>query len=420
VVFDLAREAIRAVPPEAAAAFGARGLARVAAVFDALQVLKVVYVPDPNSPYSRVRHEAGTVDLVQYPRQTLARRTGDCDDTSALVAALLGSVGIDTRLVDAPGHLFLLVDTGVHARNRVALSLDDHLSVVIDDGVWIPLETTAIDKGFTEAWKLGAEAYGSWAARGEVQSVAVAEAQSRYEPADLPGEAVTPVLDPAPLGALLAEDGAAIRSWREAYQSAHYLGAMESQVSGEALDELAHVYFLAGKLDSARVYLERALAGQPASARLHNNLAVTLAALGDLDGALAHFDSALETDASDPGLWLNLGLAHVAAGDSAGAEEPLAQGVERSGGFENACRLLGVSVRQEASREGTPRMSADEIRALLQAAARRVPRAPVKSVGGGAKPAPAPAVTPVKPGKLRVGATRSALPDIQNYLYWKE
>ena len=79
------------------------------------------------------------MDTVQYPRETLAKRAGDCDDTSVLVAALLENVGVPTQFVDVPGHLFLLVGTGIHERNRLALGLPEDLSVVSGDEVWIPL-----------------------------------------------------------------------------------------------------------------------------------------------------------------------------------------------------------------------------------------------------------------------------------------
>ena len=94
--------------------------------------------------------------------------------------------GLHLSLVDVPGHLFLLVDTGVHQRNRLALALDEGLTVIADDEVWIPLESTAIGKGFAEAWRLGAEGYASWASRGRLTLVDVTTAQERYQPGDSP------------------------------------------------------------------------------------------------------------------------------------------------------------------------------------------------------------------------------------------
>lgn len=86
------------------------------------------------------------MDTIHYPFQTLERLSGDCDDTTVLLASLLGNVGVNTRFVDAPGHIFLLVDTGLHPRNRAALGVDSSMTVVADEQLWLPLETTAVGR----------------------------------------------------------------------------------------------------------------------------------------------------------------------------------------------------------------------------------------------------------------------------------
>ena len=50
------------------------------------------------------------------------------------------------------------MSTDVHERNQLALSLEDSRYVIEDDEKYvIPLETTALSKGFTEAWRIGAD-----------------------------------------------------------------------------------------------------------------------------------------------------------------------------------------------------------------------------------------------------------------------
>src|SRR5262249_13199108 len=106
VVATVAREATRTVALMDAGTFGNRNVAFPSALCEALGRMGIAYVPDPNNPYETVSGATKAVDTVSYPRQTLARRTGDCDDTSVLYAALLENVGIRTELVDVPGHLF--------------------------------------------------------------------------------------------------------------------------------------------------------------------------------------------------------------------------------------------------------------------------------------------------------------------------
>ena len=414
-VESLAREAVRSVAP-AEATSGNRNIDFAAAIFDGAAAVGVTYVPDPNNPYSTISGTPKAVDTILYPRETLAKRSGDCDDTTVLLAALFGNVGIRTKFVDVPGHIFLLVSTDVHERNRLALGLDDSRYVIEDDEAWIPLETTALGKGFIEAWRIGAESYASWTSRGRVQLVDVGGAQERYEAGDLPGTSAGPALDVPKLQARIGADLREIASWRESFLAAQYVDARDSlKASPQAFNELGHVYYLAGRLDEARTTLERALAKEPDSPRTRNNLGAVYAAQGDLDRATEQFRAAATTGEGDAGIWLNLGLARYAAGDSVGAEEPMTRGVTLSGGYAEACALLGLAPEVEASREGTKRMSAEEARELLRGALRKVPR-PVPGAANAARRAPKP-----KAWTSRVAGSRSGEQmDLADVLYWKQ
>src|SRR6185436_11721569 len=136
----LARQAGRLTLELEGNPFGNRNVAFAAAVTDALAELGVAYVPDPTNPFSTISATPHAVDTIHYPYQTLDRLSGDCDDTTVLMASLLGNVGVNTRFVDLPGHIMLLVHTGLHERNRSALGADSTMIVISDEQVWIPLE----------------------------------------------------------------------------------------------------------------------------------------------------------------------------------------------------------------------------------------------------------------------------------------
>src|SRR5205085_6747105 len=166
--------------------FGNRNVAFAAAITDALAELGVAYVPDPTNPFLSTSAPPHAVDTIHYPFQTLDRLSGDCDDTTVLTASLLGNLGVNTRFVDVPGHIFLLVDTGLHERNRSALGVDSTLMVIADQQVWIPLETTSLAKGFAQAWRDGADEIAGASLSDTVRTYDVTDAQSRYEPATPP------------------------------------------------------------------------------------------------------------------------------------------------------------------------------------------------------------------------------------------
>jgi tetratricopeptide (TPR) repeat protein len=414
VVESIAQGAVRALPA-AGRSSGNRNIDFTAAVFDAVENLGIAYVPDPNNPYTAISGTPKAVDTIFYPRETLARGAGDCDDTSVLLAALLGNVGIHTQFVDVPGHIFLLVSTDLHARNRLALGLDDSLTVIDDDEVWIPLETTALGKGFAEAWRIGAESYAGWASRGRVERIDVGAAQSRYEPGWLPDPATTPALDAGRLATRLGADLGAIAAWREAHLDQRFAGLRDSlEASPAALNEVARVCFLAGRMDDAGVALARALEREPGSARTLNNLGALDACRGDLERAAQRFQAAGGLEPGDAGIWLNLGLARYLAGDSTGAREPLDRGITLSGGYAQACALLGLAPEEPTSRGGATRMSAAEARELLKSALKKVPR----PATGAREPARRPGRT--RPWTSRVAGGRSAdRAELADLVYWK-
>ncbi len=265
----LAREATRVAGLHSREAYGNRNLAFVAALVDALEQLGVVYVPDPNNPFDAISRSAEAVDSIRYPFQTLETRTGDCDDTTVLLAALCANVGIATQVVDAPGHVFLLIDTGLHERRRMALRVDEGLSVVADEEVWIPIETTRVGQGFTEAWRRGAEAWAGWNARGQLSLVDVSASQARYEPVVPPGERRTLVLDDGRLDSLLARDAASLTEWREAWALERFGDPQRKAASAGALEEVARVTWEGGDFAGARALLEQALAVITAIGRGH-------------------------------------------------------------------------------------------------------------------------------------------------------
>jgi hypothetical protein len=336
----LARSAARSAVRDERNAFGNRNLAFAAAITDALATLGIAYVPDPNNPFSAISQTPHAVDTIHYPHETLERRAGDCDDTSVLMAALLENVGVSTSFVDAPGHLFLLVDTGLHERHRFALGVDESRYVVRDEAVWIPLETTALGRGFAESWRLGAEAYAGLGARDSVALVDVAEAQSRFEPVEPPGARRLVVPDSAQLQARLERDARAIAALREGFWSTRPGTEPGAAPTPQAQDQLAQVYFEARRFDQARSRLEEVVRMDPRSARPRNNLAVVLAAQGDLARAASECEAALAADREDPGIWLNLGLIRSAAGDSARARQAMAEARARAGSVDRLCDIL--------------------------------------------------------------------------------
>ena len=418
----LAREAVRSLDQDVVKDLPSRNIRYAAAIFNAVGVVGVSYVPDPHNPYSAMSETPRAVDTIHYPRETLESRGGDCDDTSVLMASLLANVGVRTQMVDVPGHVFLLLDTGIHERNRLAMGMDENLYVVSGDAIWIPLETTALGKGFAEAWRLGAEEYWSWSGRDRLALVDVSTAQRLYASAEFADPPTIVALDEELVRGHVSEDAEVVRGWREEYVAARYEHVREDlAVSPSASNQLAHIYYLGGSIEKARETLEVVLEADPNSALAHNNIAVAYTAAGDYEAALQHCMAAVDSEPDDPGIWLNLGILRYASGEAGGAESALSEGLARCDGFEDACRLLGLQVADDSSRAAAAALTSEEVRALLREVLLQLP-APEIAVGETVAPSAEPEVLePPRPIRLRVAAARAEeRMELADHLYWKQ
>ena len=122
---------------------------------DAMGRYGINYVEDPRSPFSEVHGAQQAVDTVRFPRQTLYYRSGDCDDTSALLASLYEAAGLDTAIVTTPGHVMIAVDTQEPVSNAWMFETSGTMAIPHDGTLWIPVETTVVNRGFAVAWQEG-------------------------------------------------------------------------------------------------------------------------------------------------------------------------------------------------------------------------------------------------------------------------
>ncbi|MFP4013530.1 MAG: hypothetical protein ACLFVQ_05555, partial [Chitinispirillaceae bacterium] len=165
-------------------------LLNAAALFEALSEMGIMYVKDP-APSGSVM-----LDMVQYPAETMKLRSGDCDDLSVLYAALLSSVGIQTAFISYHDHVLVMFNTGIYRKNRMAISADTSLSVVHNGMVWIPVEATAIGKGFCKAWQLAASEFHQAIREGQrVSIIDLSKAWKVYPPVSYSRDVGDIVLD---------------------------------------------------------------------------------------------------------------------------------------------------------------------------------------------------------------------------------
>lgn len=149
----------------------------------ALDEHRCSYVVDPSSPYFELSRDQQAVDSVQFPRQTLQYRAGDCDDLSATYAALLESAGVPTAFITVPGHIYMALNLEMSPEQaRATFSRADDVIVSDDNGVWMPIETTLLKEGFLTAWAEGARTWRKHHEEGTAKIFTTRDAWKTYEP----------------------------------------------------------------------------------------------------------------------------------------------------------------------------------------------------------------------------------------------
>ena len=175
----LAAQAVRAA---GAPDLGNQDLLNGLALFESLKALGISYVKDPAMICG-----TAALDQVQYPRETLERLSGDCDDLAVLYASLLSSIGIPAAIISYADHVLVMFDTRIYVKNRYSLSADSTYTVSHNGTLWIPVETTMLKKGFVAAWQAASREFHTAIAEGQsISIIELEKAWKKYPPPPAP------------------------------------------------------------------------------------------------------------------------------------------------------------------------------------------------------------------------------------------
>lgn len=150
-------------------------------LFESLSDYGIKYVVDPASSYAEMSEDEFALDYLQFPTQTFTYRAGDCDDLSICYSALLEAVGTETAFVTVPGHIYVAFNSELEPDivRRTFLSPDDF--IFHDGKSWVPVEVTALQDGFLQAWQSGARQWREHSANDQAVLYPIREAWSLYE-----------------------------------------------------------------------------------------------------------------------------------------------------------------------------------------------------------------------------------------------
>ena len=259
------------------------------------------------------------IDTIYYPRELLTKKMGDCDDTTVLLASLFQSAGISTALVSVEGHIFIMFDTGINKAKRLIMSLSPGMYHLKGNNVWIPIETTLMGKTFIEAWEKGANLLMEFTNQEEIKIVDVSEAGQQYKP--IPIKTLEKIISkPEVLSCLYSQDMKQQEKTIAARQK-EYIISMEKKVkqypdSIKIRNELATTYSMTGNTTKAKQHYITILNQDTTNFGALNNMANVYFLEGKLDSAQNFYTRALvnaQTSKDSNGVYLNLGTLYAAA-----------------------------------------------------------------------------------------------------------
>lgn len=302
-------------------------LARAAALFDAVTAAGIKYQSDPSAPFTYFEGNAEAVDTVSFPRETLTRKTGDCDDLTSLYASLLENSGIPTGLVDVPGHVFVMFDSGLTGEEIKRYAPADVSWQMRDGTAWIPVEITDLGKPFHQAWADASGEYKKWEGLNKFHVVETETAQEQFPPsppkfAPLDEKNQLAPLDGKQFMALASNDhGKLSHSERGARDQA--IAAIKARHLPPAAEfnEVGIVYAKDSMLAEAEAQFRRAVAADPRLAKAHNNLANVLYLENKPNDARGEYEKALETGGENAAVLANLASLYYDAGKADQAKD---------------------------------------------------------------------------------------------------
>ncbi len=295
--------------------------------FSSLTAGGTKYVIDPNTPYTTLRDDQ--VDYVQFPRETLRLKSGDCDDLSVLLSAGLENLGIETVLLEVPGHLLMMFNTGLPSSEAGLISQDNGLLAIHNDQVWIPIEATMVNASFTEAWAEGARKYHQALAQNNLGIIDLKQAWKQYKPVTL-RKASYSINIPASSRALPLITAAKNQLLTKSINRLILPYQSMIQNDPENIDarmQIAILFSRYGLYDDAQLAFDALTELAPRNSAVHTNKGNLYLLQEEYDQALRSYQLAASLDDRDGGIRLNMSMAEYRKGNLDKANQHFQQAV---------------------------------------------------------------------------------------------
>ena len=314
-----------------------------AMIFGAMGVTGLTYLPDPTNPYQVASGKTDVVDYIQYPRETLRRKSGDCDDLVAIYSAALESIGIYTLVVEVPGHMFMMFSTGIDADADGYTNND--LYVIHNGKLWIPVETTIVGSSFIKAWELGAKNYYQWQNKG-LTILDVHASWNTFKPATLPVSTQAQIdVSMKQIETKFPRDlNSVLKISSQTKIRAHLRAIEKNPADMEAHLQAAIVLARLGDRSESMKYLDKIVAVEPKNAAALNNRGNLFMMVEDYPAAQKSYLAATQAAPNDAEIWVNLAKSYKAVNNMKKAKESFISAQKIDASIKNKYKALGLEL----------------------------------------------------------------------------
>ena len=343
---------------------------KVFKIYSAVIASGVRYVSDPLSTYREL-----SFDHVYYPRETLENRCGDCEDLSIMFAAMYENIGGVSGLVQTPNHLFFLAGLNILPKDRLSVHPDINHTVLIDDKVFIPFETTFLNGDFLGAWDKGAEIFYS----ANIESIIIREAWRSFPPVILPKDSFYPELDIGKANEMLSVQKKDYqKALQENINTSYKLLYMGNEEKRKGIEILCR-WGLSSEIMDSVISIGINNFNHPT---IMNNIGNLYLMEGKFELAKNAYDFAITFDKS-PGLNLNRGILFYLVGDLENAKREIKIASESIGGVDQILKYIGFNLEEENINEDESEerdsltvkesISEEEFKKLIELALNKIP-----------------------------------------------
>ncbi len=280
-------------------------------IYNYISLLNIKYVEDPVTPFKLSRSTTSVIDTVQYPRNLIKIKAGDCDDLSVLFASLLEASGIPTAIIDYGDHLTLMFELKKDDVKESGISPD--LIIDYNSKKYIPFEVTMLSKSIYDSIYYASSQYKS--KKDVVKIYPVREILSIYEPPTFTEDESSIIEINSEVVKRADADCQNLEKKYFDYYVSYYTKILDEDPKNiDALINLGIILSLKGDYDKAVEIFESIISIDENNAAALNNAANIYHIKGNYLKAQSYYDKAYALDPFDENILVNSAKNYIKMG----------------------------------------------------------------------------------------------------------